>query len=226
MKDRTIAIIDDDDSMLVLLEKLVERAGFRSVNFRQPSKALAYFDEPGHTPPAMIIADMTMPAMDGISLLKEVKKRPATKAVPFLFLSALNDTAVLVNAFEQGAVDYFIKPIKTELFIAKIRSMTDAFETSARQAATLATGQLGDQSFDEILELCDRESLNGFVRIAHEDGQEGLIRFIKGMPERIEIYDTRRILVSCDADAFEAMRAWTSGQFEVRRGSADESDKD
>lgn len=221
MKDRTIAIIDDDDAMLVLLETLVKRAGFKPIAFRQPARALAYFDHPDdHV--VMIIADMTMPAMDGIALLKEAKKRASVQAVPFLFLSALSDTAVLVNAFEQGAVDYFIKPIKNELFIAKIKSMTEAFENSARHAVTLASGQLAERSIEDLLVMCDDEALNGFLRVRHNEGQEGIIHFVKGMPERIEIYDTTRQLISREAEAFETIRGWTNGQFEVRRGQIEE----
>jgi DNA-binding response OmpR family regulator len=221
MSKRSIVLVDDDPATKVVVEELVQRAGFDIVSIDSTQKALAYFDRPTETI-AMVIADMTMPPSDGIAFLKEVKKRPAVRTVPFLFLSALNDTQVLISAFQQGAVDYFIKPIKGELFIAKIRSMVDAFEQSVRGARTLLSGQLRDTPVEEILVWCDRESLNGFVRIERDSGEVGWIGFVKGLPELIEIRDSEQHMQHTDTEAFERIREWTDGRFEVRRG--DEKD--
>ena len=59
--------------------------------------------------PDFILADILMPKMDGISMLKELRKDPWGKTVPVIVLSNLNDEQMVADSLQQGAYDYLIK---------------------------------------------------------------------------------------------------------------------
>jgi CheY-like chemotaxis protein len=218
MAPAKILIVDDDPTTLVLVSGLVERAGFTPVGFRKSAQAMEYLSRTDGAGIRIIIADLTQGNMDGFNFLKEVKKKGQANEIPFLFLSAMHDTTMLINAYEHGAVDYFNKPIKKELFIAKIRAMAGAFEAQVQKAHTLISGRLSEKPLDEILGLCEHESLNGFLKITHPKNLSGLITFVKGMPEKIEITNSSAVVTHADAEALEQMQMWTEGEFVVRRG--------
>jgi response regulator RpfG family c-di-GMP phosphodiesterase len=219
MSKKQILAVDHDPAMLTEIADLITKAGFEAVSISNAQTALDHLDKHGKGGLRMIVAEAIMPDVDGFGFLKEVKKRPAVKDLPFLFLTHAHDTSILINAFEQGAVDYFFKPIKKELFIAKIRSMVGAFDDHIRNTNTLLSGNLSLKALEEIIATCEHESLNGFIRIHHPDGVTGVITFLKGLPDGIYIENGQGKKIFTDTEAFEKMHEWTNGDFVVRRGT-------
>ncbi|MFK5893033.1 MAG: hybrid sensor histidine kinase/response regulator [Pseudomonadota bacterium] len=64
------------------------------------------------TPPDLILLDIMMPEMDGISVCKHIKNSPLISHIPIIFLTAKTDQESLVEAFESGGTDYITKPVK------------------------------------------------------------------------------------------------------------------
>lgn len=219
MQKKQIMVVDHDPAMLADVVALVNKAGFETVSYSSAQQALTHLDTQGKSTLRMIVAEAVMPDVDGFGFLKEVKKRPAVKDLPFLFLTHAHDTSILINAFEHGAVDYFFKPLKKELFIAKIRSMIGAFDDNIKNTNTILSGKLVDKPLDEIVALCEHESLNGFVQINHPDQFQGIITFVKGLPEVIYIQDRQGKKLFTETEAFEKMYEWDAGDFVVRRGA-------
>ena len=219
MQKKQIMVVDHDPAMLAEVVELVNKAGFETVSYSSAQQALTHLDTQGKNALRMIVAEAVMPDVDGFGFLKEVKRRPAVKDLPFLFLTHAHDTSILINAFEHGAVDYFFKPLKKELFIAKIRSMVGAFDDNIKSAHTLLSGKLGDKQLDEIVAFCEHESLNGFVHVNHPDRFQGIITFVKGLPDVIYIQDRQGKKLFTETEAFEKMYEWDAGDFVVRRGN-------
>ena len=219
MSKKQILAVDHDPAMLTEIVELITKAGFEAVSIPSAQMALDHLDKHGKGGLRMIVAEAVMPDVDGFGFLKEVKKRPAVKDLPFLFLTHAHDTSILINAIEQGAVDYFFKPIKKELFMAKIRSMVGAFDDHIRNTNTLLSGSLATKPLEEIIATCEHESLNGFIHIHHPDGMEGVITFLKGLPDGMYIENEQGKKIFTDTEAFEKMHDWTVGDFTVRRGN-------
>ncbi len=77
--------------------------------------------------PTVILQDLIMPTMDGLTLLLRYREHPATKDVPVVVLSTKEDPAVKSDAFARGASDYLVKlPDKIEL-IARVRLHSNAY---------------------------------------------------------------------------------------------------
>ncbi len=70
----------------------------------------------------LIILDIMLPGMDGISILKSLRQKD--KITPVILLTAKNDTSDKVSGLDAGADDYIPKPFEIEEFLARIRAMT------------------------------------------------------------------------------------------------------
>ena len=72
--------------------------------------------------PDLIIMDVMMPEMDGYIACKTIKGNPQTAEIPIIFITALGDTANLVEGFKAGGVDYIVKPFSPEEVLARVNT--------------------------------------------------------------------------------------------------------
>ena len=64
--------------------------------------------------PDLIISDIRMPGLDGVSLMKELQRRDETKTIPIIFMSAYYDDDVMIAAKKLGAEDFILKPFQAD----------------------------------------------------------------------------------------------------------------
>src|SRR5919199_5997230 len=113
-----VLIVEDDHYIARLLRLQLEHRNLRGrCEFDGPSglKAAAEFD------PEVIILDIMLPGMDGVGLLKELRRRG--KQAPVIMLTARNTPADKVHSLELGADDYLTKPFSMEELAARIRAL-------------------------------------------------------------------------------------------------------
>jgi len=136
----TILIVDDATANLKLAKKVVQQLGHRAVLAHDGEEALQRFDE---VQPDLVLMDVVMPVMDGITATRALRQRLAHTAqhVPILLLSALDGTADVLRGLEAGADDYLPKPINVAILQAKLRNFARLVENQrelARQNKELA----------------------------------------------------------------------------------------
>lgn len=73
-------------------------------------------------PPDLILLDIMMPGMDGLEVCRRLKDDPTSRAIPIIFLTALNDDADEARGLELGAVDYITKPFNPAIVRARVRN--------------------------------------------------------------------------------------------------------
>lgn len=112
-----ILIVDDARLNIKLLENILTENGYRVTAAKNASNALKLMQS---TTPDLILLDIMMPDIDGISLCRQLKKLEMTKKIPVIFITALSDTADKLEAFRAGGVDYITKPFVMEEVIARI----------------------------------------------------------------------------------------------------------
>ena len=115
----TILIVDDTPANLGVLVETLGGAGYQLMVAEDGEEALAQTEQ---TQPDLILLDVMMPGIDGFETCRRLKARPATRDVPVLFMTALNETADKVKAFAAGGVDYITKPIEHEEAMARVRT--------------------------------------------------------------------------------------------------------
>ncbi|KAI9432815.1 rteB, two-component system response regulator [Russula earlei] len=104
-----ILIIDDDIDMCLLLNRFLTHNGYWVSEVYSGAQALEYFET---NEPDLIISDLKLEDIDGITLLKKIQDRFTN--LPIIIITAYNDIQTSVNAIKQGAFDYVTKPIVTE----------------------------------------------------------------------------------------------------------------
>src|SRR5580704_15593037 len=106
-----VLIVDDTPANLTLLSDLLLQRGYDVAVATNGLRALALAEV---KPPDVIMLDVTMPELDGFEACRALKANEVTRAIPVLFLSALDDVGDKVAAFRAGGVDYVTKQFQVE----------------------------------------------------------------------------------------------------------------
>ena len=114
-----IFVIEDDDSIRELYEMALDNAEFSCKSF---IRAEDMFEALKLFVPNLIILDLMLPGMDGLTTLKYLKTDPKTKDIPVIIVSAKGDEETKVNGLDLGADDYISKPFGMLELIARIKA--------------------------------------------------------------------------------------------------------
>ncbi len=112
-----ILVVEDDPSILLALEDLLEGEGYRVSLAEDGEKGLQAFRK---EIPDMVLLDIMMPRMSGYDLCREIRK--THPLLPLLMLTAKGEEVDKVLGLELGADDYMVKPFGTRELLARIRS--------------------------------------------------------------------------------------------------------
>jgi len=127
-----IAVIDDYASVAETLAAYIRHMGCVPAVFTNP---LAFLDELKNTAFEIVITDLRMPQMDGISLLKKIRTRVSNAEI--IVVSAHADKKDAIEALKYGAYDFFEKPVGEAELVATIKR-TLAYKEALQQRDTLA----------------------------------------------------------------------------------------
>lgn len=107
--DQTILVVDDDDDLRTMVETMLRRAGYVVVGAAsgQDAQPLAL-----KTLPALIIMDIGMPGMDGLTALWEMRKHDELATVPVIILTAYESYDLRGEAVSTGCQGYLTKPFE------------------------------------------------------------------------------------------------------------------
>ncbi len=104
-----ILVVDDEKKMRHILQLMLEQEGFRTEQAENGNVALAMLQEKAFD---MVITDLKMPELDGLSLLQEAKK--INPDLPVVVITAYGTIENAVEAMQKGAIDYITKPFEEE----------------------------------------------------------------------------------------------------------------
>ena len=117
---RPLWIVDDDRSIRWVLEKALARASIPCKAFGVAQDVL---NELEHDSPQVLVSDIRMPGMNGIELLRAVKRMHP--ALPVIIMTAFSDLESAVSAFQGGAFEYLPKPFDVDKAVELIRRAVD-----------------------------------------------------------------------------------------------------
>ena len=115
--NKQILIVDDDDDILNALRLALQSANYQ---VEAAQDGLSALEKLKHYQPDLIITDYNMPHMNGDVLFQMVKQDPRHKTIPFIFLTANNDSPTKVKSLQNGATDYIIKPFSKDELLARV----------------------------------------------------------------------------------------------------------
>ena len=122
-RDAAILIVDDERSMVRLLEQLLAHAGYRRLSgTSDPREVVRLCDE---LEPDLIMLDLRMPHLDGIEVLHQLKRRRADAYLPVLVLTADVSRESKRAALEAGASDFVTKPFEQTELLLRVRNLLE-----------------------------------------------------------------------------------------------------
>lgn len=116
----SVLIVEDEAPLVTLLRYNLEKQGFRVDDVGDGGEALTRITE---APPDLLLLDWMLPTMSGVELCRQLRRRPATRTLPIIMLTARAEEQDAVRGLDTGADDYITKPFSTEALIARIRAL-------------------------------------------------------------------------------------------------------
>jgi len=139
-KGMKIAIVDDEKDMRQSISQWLALSGFDTESFATAEEALKRI---GADYPGVVVSDVRMPGMDGMSFLKRLMSQDS--ALPVIIITGHGDVHMAVRAMKSGAVDFIEKPFSAD-----------------RLAVTLKNA-LRRQNLEEFVDMHRRDHFHGFV---------------------------------------------------------------
>ena len=145
---KTVLIVDDDPTQRRLLQAVVEKSGFSTLQAGDGDAALAMALGTEQDKIHVMLLDLVMPGRDGMETLEELaKKRPD---LPVIVLTGKGSIDAVVKAMKAGARDFVVKPAAPERIIVSIRNALD-MKTLVGEVKRLKKTAEGGLSFDDLI---------------------------------------------------------------------------
>jgi len=114
----SVLVVDDDRTLCTLASDALGAAGFSVETVVHGEAALALLET---FRPDIILLDVLLPGVDGITLCRQLRAAPETRDTPICIMTGLDDRASIQQAFEAGATDFVIKPPSWAILIQHLR---------------------------------------------------------------------------------------------------------
>lgn len=140
-----VMIVDDIPENLALLSDTLSEAGYRVL---VATDGLSALEQIHYLKPDIILLDVLMPGIDGFETCSRLKSEPMTANIPVLFMTALSELDNLLRGFEEGAVDYIVKPIRPPEVLARVEAQLTQARNIQRAENALNNSSLSALAID------------------------------------------------------------------------------
>jgi len=148
---QTITLVDDDRNILASVSMALEAEGF---SVRQHSDAQLGLRDLLDYPPDLAILDIKMPRLDGMELLRRLRRQ---SKMPVIFLTSKDQESDELSGLKEGADDYITKPFSLSLLIERARTVlrrNKAAISPIGESETSAVLERGNLTLDPVQHLC------------------------------------------------------------------------
>ncbi|MGI0495153.1 CHASE2 domain-containing protein [Alkalinema pantanalense CENA528] len=194
-----VLVIDDDETHCSMLTTFLQSIGFRTLTALDGKQGLQLATE--HTPD-VIVADLTMPMMDGFELIVHLQKTPQTSSIPIVVSSASVFDTDRQRSLEVGAKTFLPKPVQMEDLLNTLKTLIELEWVYTEEEAEPVTGQAMDQEQGAhgTPLVPAKEALEQLYHLA----MMGDIAGIEGMLKEISEQDRRFIPFTSELGKFAA----------------------
>jgi len=154
-------LVDDEIDILEFLSYNLEKEGYKVYTATNGNDAIQLAEK--HQP-HLILLDVMMPEMDGITACEEIRKIPSLNNTLIAFLTARGEDYSQIAGFEAGADDYITKPIRPKVLISRVKALLKRSGESgpvsfAEDSGTLSIGNLIIDKERYLIRIDDEEMI-------------------------------------------------------------------
>ena len=120
MAKEHILVVEDEEDILELVRYNLMKEGYRVTGVLTGEEGLKAARS---QPPDLIVLDLMLPGMDGLTVCRELKMDAKTRELPIIILTAKGEEADIVAGLELGADDYVTKPFSPRVLLARLRAV-------------------------------------------------------------------------------------------------------
>jgi two-component system, OmpR family, phosphate regulon response regulator PhoB len=169
-----VLVVEDEASLVTMLRYNLEKQGFRVDEAADGQEALTRIAE---TQPDLVLLDWMLPVVSGIEVCRQIRRRPATRELPVIMLTARTEDQDAVRALNTGADDYVTKPFNLDSLLARMRALL------RRSGSVAAKGQL---AFHDIaMDLAAHRVTRNGRRVHLGPTEFRLLEFLMQHPRRV-----------------------------------------
>ncbi|MCC6532518.1 MAG: EAL domain-containing protein [Burkholderiales bacterium] len=120
LRNARILMVDDDPVLIEVIQATLEEHGYANVvATTQPDESIELI---GRHRPDVLLLDMVMPGIDGLTLLADLRSQALSQQMPVIVLTASSDPAIKLRALELGAADFLAKPVDPSELVLRLRN--------------------------------------------------------------------------------------------------------
>jgi len=146
MIQQSVLIVEDEEDIRELISYNLLKEGFQVASVALGEEALVAADA---RPPDLILLDLMLPGMDGLTVCHKLKNQPKTKAIPIVMLTAKGEESDIVAGLNLGADDYITKPFSPKVLLARARAVLRRVATRDQESPEGSKGE-GPFSIHEL----------------------------------------------------------------------------
>jgi len=143
-----ILVIEDEAALVEMLRYNLEKEGFKVSAANDGEEALTAVDEQR---PDLLILDWMLPLVSGLEICRQLRRKPDTRDLPIIMLTARGEEADRVRGLEVGADDYVAKPFSPSELIARVRAVLRRARPSTAADLLTYAGVVMDLSSHRVL---------------------------------------------------------------------------
>jgi two-component system alkaline phosphatase synthesis response regulator PhoP len=123
LSESTILIVDDNEQNVELLQAYLEALPCRVLTAYDGLEAIRLIEDPDRPTPDLVLLDVMMPRMSGFEVCRKLKEDPATRAIPIMMVTALNELGDIERGVESGTDDFVTKPVNKLELLTRVKSL-------------------------------------------------------------------------------------------------------
>ncbi len=147
----SVLVVDDELTNRIVCKGCLERAGYI---VRQAVDGQLAIDSIKENAPDVILMDVMMPNMDGLTCTRILKSNPDTRDIPIIIVSALGEGEDIMAGLEAGADEYVVKPIRTSELTLRVRSMARQYHDRKHLLASFQSRGEHMRILGRLVEFC------------------------------------------------------------------------
>jgi two-component system phosphate regulon response regulator PhoB len=179
MLKKTVLVVEDEEDIRELVSYHLLKEGYQVAGVASGEEALA---TAAAQPPDLILLDLMLPDLDGLTVCQRLRSQPRTQAVPIVMLTAKGEEADIVGGLNLGANDYVTKPFSPKVLMARVRAvLRHAPEAPPEDAVEDETKEV-IQIHEMTIHLGRHEVLVDEEPVTLSSTEFRVLRFLAGKP--------------------------------------------